>query len=212
MIKLKDNYFKKYIKSIFLLLSILSLLIFIIDIGYAQRRGITLEANINSTPQTTGRPFMTDAEFLNLMRRADDLLRNGRFRDAINLLEPYEVYIFGNTKHWNNMAHYNYRMAQASSYAGRIADTVFYLKAILDNNKQPTPTNHFPQYVTHDENGNSLNGFYFGAAKYNTDTTIKNLAQQRWDALFSSNNRSNAQTDPRMLKEFYPGARARRSR
>lgn len=186
------------------------------DNAYAQqpRGGISLEGRAAAAPPPpVGKPYMDDIEFQNIIKQADELLKTGSFNQTLALLSPYEVYIFGPLEHWNNMARYDWRLAQAYAMKGDVNTMVFYLKCITDSAKQPKPLTHKSQYVAIvNAEGVETGDYYYGAALNSYDYDTRNAAQAKLDLLMQSFKKIKARTDPRMRYEYYPGSRARRFR
>jgi len=184
--------------------------------AYAQQApgGISFEARAGAAPPPpVGKPYMGDIEFQNILKQADELLKTGSFNQTLALLSPYEVYIFGPLEHWNNMARYDWRLAQAYAMKGDVNTMVFYLKCITDSAKQPKPLTHKSQYVAIvNSEGVETGDYYYGAALNSYDFDTRNAAQSKLDLLMQSFKKIKARTDPRMRYEYYPGSRARRFR
>lgn len=214
---------RKYLSKLLLSVSSASLLALLLVIAFAPldgafaqqaRGGISLEARAAApAPPPAGKPYMNDLEFKNILKQADELLKSGSFNQTLALLSPYEVYIFGSLEHWNNMARYDWRLAQAYGMKGEVNNMIFYLKCITDSAKQPKPLTRKSQYVAIvNSEGVETGDYYYGAALNSYDFDTRNAAKTKLDLLMQSFVKIKARTDPRMRYEYYPGSRARRFR
>lgn len=178
--------------------------------AFAQTRsGVFLENTTASTKENS----INNVQFNNLIKQADKLLEYNRFDAALTLLEPYENYTFGNVDHWTNMQKYDWRMVEIYTRKNDPVSVIFFLNCMLDESVQKTPTKHKPQYADiFDANGKPTGQYYFGAAVYGHDTTLKQSAREKMAEINRKSKKIDAVTDPRMKYEGYPSAAGRRTR
>ncbi len=189
--------------------------------GYAAAQpnasgGISLEGPARETPEPPaeqpGKKYISDLEFENLLKQADELLKYAKFDQVLALLNPYEVYVFGTLDHWSNMARFDWRLSQAYLMKSDGVNYVFYLRCITDESVQPEPLKHRSQYLAKvDAHGVKTGEYYFGAALQSTDFVIRQAAADKLEYLKQSTKKIEARTDPRMKYDNYPSARARRT-
>lgn len=177
--------------------------------------GISLEgpAGENPAPPTPpGQKYISDYDFEQLLKQADELLKYAKFDQTLALLNPYEVYVFGAMDHWSNMARFDWRLCQAYLMKSDGVNYVFYLRCITDESLQPKPTKHKSQYLAIvDDHGVETGKYYFGAALKSTDFVIRQAAADKIEYLKQSTKKIEAKTDPRMKYDNYPSSRARRT-
>ncbi len=213
--KIRSGKFTVKLSSFFIFCFVFIMLIYS-NAAFAGGGGISLEAGERgetTTTATQGNLYISDIEFDNLMKKADELLKYGKFDQTLALLNPYEVYLFGSLDHWSNMARYNWRLSQAYALKCDGINYLFYLKTITDTSIQPKPTKHKVQYLaTVDENNVETGKYYFGAALKSVDFGIRQAALDKIELMKQSFQKIEAKMDARMKYDNYPGSRSRRTR